>query len=378
MRKIIFFFSSIIYKLLCVLKVKPNRIVMECDYGKGFYDNLLYIYKEIQQRNLPFEIIIPINRGVELDLDLGQNTKVIHTKSLSQLYYLATSRYWITNNHYYHFLKKRKDTTMINTWHALGAFKKFALDSAKTEEDIKRFKDDGKNIDYLLVSSENLKSIYSKALNVPTGKILSLGIPRTDHLINRQYLKATKDRLLSKKGEYEGKKYILYAPTFRDNERQFFKMNLDLYKMKEELGDDYTLLLRLHPIIRNNYSIPEDLRDFVVDTKKYNINDLMLISDILITDYSSVVFEYALLNKPMIFFSYDYKEYTEESREFYFPYEDFVPGPIVYNTEDVIKSIKSNNFSMERIHEFGQRFCDYKDGKSTERFVNFFLKNSSM
>jgi len=210
-------------------------------------------------------------------------------------------------------------------------------------------------------------------LNVPKSKILSLGIPRTDQLFNEGYIKTIRGRLLNSDSQFSGKKLILYAPTFRDDEKEHFHMNLDLHKMRQELGDGYKVLLRLHPIIRNKYSVPEELKDFVVDVKSYNINDLMIISDILITDYSSVVFEYALLNKPMIFFAYDYKKYKEELRDFYFPYEEFVPGPIIYTTEDVIDSIKKEDFSMDKIKEFGEKFCQYKDGKSTERFINFFL-----
>ncbi|EQB88371.1 hypothetical protein M918_04315 [Clostridium sp. BL8] len=108
MRSIIFCISSFIYKILALLPIKENRIILECDYGKGFYGNLLYIYEEIKKQNLDYEIIIPVNRGVTIDLKEYKDVKIIRTKSLKHLYYLAISKYWITNNHYYHFLKKKK------------------------------------------------------------------------------------------------------------------------------------------------------------------------------------------------------------------------------------------------------------------------------
>ncbi|EQB88372.1 hypothetical protein M918_04320 [Clostridium sp. BL8] len=262
---------------------------------------------------------------------------------------------------------------MVNTWHALGAFKKFALHSAKSSEDIDRFKKDGNNIDYLLVSSENLKDIYSEALNIPIEKILSLGIPRTDPLFDEIYKNNVKKEFLKKFKDIKDKKIILYAPTFRDNEKIDFKMKLDLELLKKNFAGECKVLLRLHPIIRHKYSIPIELQDFVIDVGKDNINDLMVVSDILITDYSSVIFEYALLKKPIIFYAYDYDKYNEQLRGFYFPYEEFVPGPIVKTTEEVVKLIKEKEFNLEKIEIFSKRFCDFTDGKSSERFVNNFL-----
>lgn len=378
MREIIFIISSIVFNVLKILPIKKNRVIMECDYGKGFYGNLLYIYEEIKRRELPLEIIIPVNRGVNIDIQHIGNVKytVIHTRSLKHLYYLATSRYWITNNHYYHFLKKRSGTTMINTWHAMGAFKKFGIDSAKTDKEIKRFLKDGKNIDYLLVSSNKVKSIYSKALGVEEEKILSLGIPRTDPLFNEDYIEKVKSTFLKENVKNKGKKIILYAPTFRDDEKEHFNMELDLRKLKSALGEEYVVLLKLHPIIRNPYVIEEDLKDFVFDFSKENINNLMMVSDVLITDYSSVIFEYSLLKKPIIFFAYDYEKYKNNLRDFYFDYKDFIPGNIAMTTEEVIENlnkIECNSFNIERIIKFSTEFCEYRDGNSSKRFVDEFL-----
>lgn len=373
MREVIFIISSIVYKVFTLVPVKKNRIVLECDYGKGFYGNLMYIYKEIKDRNLQVEIIIPVNKGVSLELN---GVKVVRTRTPLHLYYLATARYWITNNHYYHFLKKRSDTTMVNTWHALGAFKKFGIDSAKSEKEIERFKKDGENINYLLVSSPELKSIYSKALDVDERNILSMGIPRTDALLNEEEIKKAKDRFFNKYPNLKGKKLIFYAPTFRDDEKEYFNMQLDLRMLKNSLGDSYKFLFKLHPIIRNPYKIDDDLKDFVIDMGKENINDLMIASDCLITDYSSVVFEYSLLKKPMIFFTYDFNKYKNELRNFYFEFEDFIPGKMVDSTEDIVTFVEeamAGNFDISRIESFSKRFCEYTDGEASKRFVDYFL-----
>ncbi|AWZ49470.1 hypothetical protein C3495_11880 [Clostridiaceae bacterium 14S0207] len=378
MRKIIFAIASFVFKILSIFPTKQNRIILECDYGKGFFGNLLYIYKQIKEEKMPLEIIIPINSGVRIDIQEDNNTKIVKTKTLKHLYYLATSKYWITNNHYYHFLPKPKGTIMINTWHALGAFKKFGIDSAKTEKERERFIKDSKNIDYLLVSSKELKGIYSKALNVEETKILSLGIPRTDILFDSNHMEAVKEEFFNVHTELKKKNIILYAPTFRDNEKEYFNMQLDLKLLKENLGDGSVILLKLHPIIRHKFEIPKGLEDFIIDVSKVNINKLMIISDILITDYSSIIFEYSLLDKPIIFFAYDYEKYKNNLRNFYFGYEEFIPGKMLRTSEEVLNEIQESmegSYNKELIREFSKRFCEYTDGKSTKRFINHFFKD---
>ncbi|OUM90035.1 CDP-glycerol glycerophosphotransferase family protein [Parageobacillus thermoglucosidasius] len=374
MRQLIFLFANLIYKIMHIFPVNRNRVILECDYGKGFYCNLLYIYKEILNQKLPLEIIIPLNKGIQFEESVSKNTKIVRTRSISHLYYLATSKYWITNNHYYYFLKPRKETIFINTWHALGAFKKFGLDSAKTKEEINRFKKEGENISYLLVSSSKLKDIYSKALNVPKERIVSIGIPRTDPLFSDDYQGTIKEQFIKKYPILKGKKIILYAPTFRDHEKENFNLKLNLREMKAALGDNYILLMKLHPIIRNNYKLSAEISNFVIDAGRENINDLMIISDVLITDYSSLIFEYSLLKKPIIFYAYDYEEYVSK-RGFYFEFKDFVPGPIAKTTNEIINLLKEDNFDIEKVIKFSKEFCEYQDGKSTQRFINRFLKN---
>jgi len=201
-----------------------------------------------------------------------------------------------------------------------------------------------------------------------------MGIPRTDELFNKSLKEELKKSFLKKYPFVKGKKLILYAPTFRDHEKIQFNMKLDLELLKNTFGEEYKILLKLHPIIRNKYEVPEKLKDFVIDVRDENINTLMISSDMLITDYSSVVFEYTLLKKPIIFFAYDFHKYNEELRGFYFPYEEFIPGPMVKTTEEIVAVIKDGSFDMNKIEEFSKKFCEFTDGKASERFVNKFLQ----
>lgn len=376
MKKIIFKIANLVYMMLsAILKVNDKRIVMECDYGKGFYGNLLCIYREIQKQNLDYEIIIPVNKNVKLLEKLSTNTKIVRTRGIKHFYYLVTSKFWIINNHYYFFLKKRKETICINTWHALGAFKKFALDSndGMSEEHML----DGNNIDHLLVSSMKVAKIYSNALNVNMNKIVCLGIPRTDVFFDDELMKKIRSEI-KEKLKYRNKKVILYAPTFRDGEKYNADVKLDLQYMNEILKEDYILLIKLHPIIRKKIQIPRGCEEFVIDVSGYNMNDLLVVTDVLITDYSSVVFDYSLLEKPIIFFAYDLDEFKKKSREFYFGYEDFIPDKCVKTTKEVVNKIKSFETDLDteviqKIKVFSKEYCEFRDGKSSERFVKKFL-----
>ena len=170
----------------------------------------------------------------------------------------------------------------------------------------------------------------------------------------------------------------MFAPTFRGNGQNTAHYNfdkLDLRLMKERLGNEYVLVMKLHPFIKDLPVLGEEYKDFVLDlSHEREINDLLLVSDILITDYSSVCFEYALLNRPMIFFVYDLEGYIA-SRDFYYPYEAFVPGPIVRTSEELVNVITNEAFEVEKLEKFRDKFFDHLDGKSTERVVDLLKIN---
>ncbi|MGL5692955.1 MAG: CDP-glycerol glycerophosphotransferase family protein, partial [Peptostreptococcaceae bacterium] len=159
--------------------------------------------------------------------------------------------------------------------------------------------------------------------------------------------------------------------------RHNFKCELDYTKIIDSLGDDYVIILKLHPIVdEKSVVIPDEYKDKVLNLTRYKeINDLLIITDILITDYSSVVFEYALLDRPMIMFAYDLDSYINE-RNFYYEYKDFVPGPIVYTNEQIIDLVKDNSFDLEKVKEFKHKFFEDVDGKATKRIVEYLIKNA--
>lgn len=374
-QQVIIILSKILFFVFKLFPINRNLIVMECDYGKGFYGNLSYIYEELNNSNHNYNIVIPINKNVfinEQEIN-NTNTTIIQTRSILHLYYLAVSKIWITNNHYYYFLKPRNDTTFINTWHSLGGIKNIGIFSSDVKEVQKRYKIEGPRIDWFLIGSESTRERCLKSLCLNPDNIVSIGMPRTDPFFNMTKQEIQKNEFYQKYTWAKGKKIILYAPTFRDDQKNSFELKLNLEKLVNNLDSDYIVIIKLHSIIRNKFEVPKEFENFCYDLSTENINTLMFVSEILITDYSSLFFEYSLLKKPIIFFAYDYEEYVTNSREFYHDYYSFVPGPIVNTTEEIIKLINEFNFDFKLIESFSNSHCAFKDGKSSRRFVEKFL-----
>lgn len=288
---------------------------------------------------------------------------------------LASSKFVFLNDNFFPlaFMNFNPETIVVQLWHAPGAFKKFGGSSdLESREMLKKCSD---NTDYLVVSSKNIVDYYSDAFQISKSKIKPLGLPRADYYFENHDTDEFKSAFFERYGLDGDKKIILYAPTFRDEEKynDVFAY-LDLERFNEELSDEYVLALRLHPKIRNFYSKDITSKGHYIDCSDYpSEQELLLISDILITDYSSIMIEFAMLDKPVIFFTYDYDSYLTQERGFYFDFKSTVPGPIVYDSQSLIDAIKNDDFDRSRISEFVKTQFDEIDGHSSMRVVDFLL-----
>ena len=212
--------------------------------------------------------------------------------------------------------------------------------------------------------------------------MLKYGYPRNDILHRPDKDKIAAD-IKKKIGIPEDKKIILYAPTWRDDEfyeagKYKFTLKLDLEKMRRELGDEYVVILRTHYFIADKIDVT-GMEDFVYNLSKYDdIAELYLISDILITDYSSVFFDYANLKRPMLFFTYDLDKYRDVLRGFYIDMEKDIPGPLVFTTDEIIDSVKNIEAVSEKYADvydtFYERFCGWEDGHASENCIKEVFK----
>src|SRR5699024_9249360 len=300
---------------------------------------------------------------------------------------MSRAEYWVSNSRLPLWIPKPKGTTYIQTWHGTP-LKRLAVDMDEvhmpgtyTEKYKKNFVSESAKWDYLISPNRYSTEIFKRAFQF-NKIVIESGYPRNDILVNAN--NETSIQLIKEQANIPmDKKVILYAPTWRDNDyhaigKYKFSLKMDLAQMKEELGDEYVILLRLHYLVAENLQL-NGYEGFVHNVSNYeDINKLYLISDILITDYSSVFFNYGILKRPMIFFTYDIEEYRDQLRGFYFDFENEAPGPLVYSTEEVIKELKNISANPNETHKnmqkFHEKFCYLEDGNATKRVVeNIFL-----
>ena len=272
----------------------------------------------------------------------------------------------------------RPETVITQLWHGCGAFKKFGYSTADaifgaTREEMDKYPFN-RGYTNVTVSSPEVIWAYEEAMNYSheSGVVKALGSSRTDIFYDREVIDNAYKTLYELMPEAKGKKVILYAPTFRGRVAKATTPRvLNPEFMKYVLGDEYVLLMKHHPLVRKRPKIRASLRDFARDmTNAMTIEDLLCVSDICISDYSSLVFEYSLFEKPMIFLANDLDQFFDW-RGFYYDYFELAPGPIVKNTTEVIEYIKNIDelFDKERVHAFREKFMSACDGHATERIM---------
>lgn len=367
------FGNYVLQKIYSVMKLKktvPNRVVFLSDSRADFSGNFEFIKRELDKRG-GYEIKHMLKPSIKAKRSLKE--------MISFVYYIATSKFILLDDYYPQIYKYKikDDIEVIQLWHATGAFKTFGFSRIGKKGGPKVKSKNHRNYTKAIVSSKNLKLQYAEAFGISESSIVSTGVPRTDIFFDEKYKNEKTSELYEKYPMLKDKKVILFAPTFRGSGQKtatydFYKFDIEL--LHQHLGEEYVLITKLHPFINETMHIPKGCEDFVLDlSHEREINDLLFVTDILITDYSSVCFEASLLNKPMIFFAYDLEEYIA-SRDFYYPYESFVPGPIARSTGEILEIIQNDNFDIEKLQEFKNTFFDHFDGKSTERVVDQLMK----
>lgn len=344
-----------------------NKLILASNKSEMLYDNLLFIEKEARKSNPDLNIIYYGKRNrsfletIKMYWDFGNAKNIVLDDYYNPLY----------------DAKFNKKTNVIQVWHACGAFKKFgfsALDCMDSNT-IDFEKKAHLHYTHVIASSKNIIDEYSEAFSIDKNKVIPIGVPRTDVFFDETYKDFIKNKLKSKYKILSEKKIILYAPTFRvsSDRKKIIDIKLDLDYWHKNIDDDTVLILKMHPSVSKGVSIPDKYSDKIIDLSRLEkIEDLLILSDVLISDYSSLVFEFALMEKPIIFYAYDLEEYINE-RDFYYDYNTFVPGEIVKKTEDVIKVIKSNNYNMDKIKSFKEMFFDEFDGNASKRFIKQFI-----
>ena len=304
-----------------------------------------------------------------------------HRNCLAMLREIATAPYVFLNDasNVVSCVPLREGSQVVQLWHGCGAFKKWGMSTADlifglTAKDLKEYPN-YKNLDYVTVSSPEVSWAYVEAMDLSDRPetVVPLGISRSDIFYDEAFKKKAFEKLYALMPSAKGKKVILYAPTFggRVAKAKTPEM-LDVGMFKAELGDEYVLIFKHHPFVKKPMEIERADSDFAQDlTDACEIEELLCVADICISDYSSLVFEYALFEKPMIFFSYDISEYFDW-RGFYYDYDEMTPGPIVKDSQELIRTIKEidADFDPAEVAAFREKFMSACDGKATARILD--------
>ncbi len=272
----------------------------------------------------------------------------------------------------------RPETKVVQLWHGCGAFKKWGMSTADlifggSREDILRHPF-YKNLSLVTVSSPEVAWAYEEAmvLQDDPGIVQPIGVSRTDVFFDDEYIENGRRALRALVPAAEHKKVILYAPTFRGRVASAEGPDeLDINAMRESLADDYVLIIKHHPFVKERPQIPSNCSDFAFDVSdQISISELLCGADMVISDYSSLVFEYSLFERPMVFFAFDKEEYADW-RGFYYTYEELAPGPICTTTSELLQQIHDleSHFDPSRIRAFREKFMAACDGCSTDRII---------
>lgn len=379
MKKLFYSLYALFFNLSRIFPVKSNRIAFVAPHNGGSGDSLGTLRAYVEKTG-KYDIITISTRDLKLDFS-GIGALISSCLKAAGFFTLkakalATSKHVFLNDNFMPMasLKFSPEAVVTQLWHAEGTFKKFGLSAPLTDEVIAREKQCAEKLTYVVCSSKNVAPIYAEAFGVDESKILPLGAPRIDLLLAEKDISALREEFDRNHPECKGKKLLLYAPTFRDDPKANKKLldNIDMGAFNLELGEEYCLLVKLHPQINAGVSV-----EGTVDvTHGHDIGDLTLICDMLITDYSSACMDFALLSKPCVFFAFDLKEYEKE-RSFYFDYESYVPGAVARNFSEVIEAIKNPRADEEKLRRFREFNFDYADCENCRRIFEYIISANS-
>lgn len=363
--------ARIYYKILSKKPVVKNQITFMSGRRDEIGGNPEFVYNLIKDRDdIDFKFL--------MFSDPAGHRRIKNIVKFLKLY--ATSKVVIVDDYFrlLNLVTKRDDIKLFQLWHACGAFKTFGFTRLGKKGGPKQTDPNHRMYDYAIVSSQEIAKHYAEGFGLSDENVVATGIPRTDIFMDKEYASKIRSSFYERYPQLKNKKIMLFAPTFRGNGQMsaFYPTDaFDIEKAYEGLGGEYAILIKLHPFCEERFEIPEKYSDMIIDmSDEDELNDLLFVTDLLVTDYSSVIFEASLLNIPMMFYAFDLYDYIA-SRDFYYDFEGFVPGKIVFSENELINAINKKDFESEKVDGFKNKFFDDLDGKSSERVTDLILEN---
>ncbi|MET9337265.1 CDP-glycerol glycerophosphotransferase family protein [Nonomuraea sp. NPDC003804] len=359
--------------LIRLVPPRPDLALFEADCGKGYTGSPRAVYEEVRRRGLPVSVVWSVARA---RADFPSDAALVRRGSWRYVWTMARAGVWVDSHGFPLDHPKPRGTRYLQTWHGQG-IKSIGFDAPDLRADLPGPREQWRAAvarwDALISPSAEFSRYFVPALGYE-GRVLRYGTPRCDALVRGRPPEGVRERLEIP----PGRKILLYAPTYRDGAKgSGASVRVDLEELAEALSGEWALILRTHPVER--YQVPPHLRHFVTPAGSYpEINDLILVSDALLTDYSSVMCDYAVTGKPMLFFVDDWDEYRLTERGVNTDLPAIAPGPCVTTTADLVECLRH----LPAVHaSFAARYaaarrlwCEEERGDAAARVVADFFR----
>ena len=347
---------AVVYALLKLLPVRPKVVLMSRLYGHTSQD-FERVREEIRRQDPTLRVVVLNHRNT--------NPLGVPAQMLQEMYHLATSRACVTDSYMaaLSVLRHRESLVVVQMWHALGAIKRFGLAALDTDEGRSRELATAMRMhqgyDCVIAGGRRMVTPFAEAFGVPTERVLPIGTPRVDILHDPEATKAKRRRIHEAHPHLGSRPLVLYAPTFRKG------VPVRVDDILDALGpDDFDVVVTLHPLDRRDYSG----RPGVVQDRTFSTLDWLAVADHVVTDYSAIVFDAAVVGLPLYFYAYDLEEYRGR-RGLFLDYEGDMPGPVAATAKDVAAAIHDHEGSVASVARFRDEFVAPADGGCTRRIV---------
>lgn len=373
-------------------KVNEKVILFEVFGGRKYSCSPKAIYEQMlkMEQFSDYTFVWAFNDPTKHDVKKSKNLIIVKSLSTDYYKYSSMAKYWIVNSIMPEHMQKKDEQIYVQCWHGTP-LKRLRYDIEvngatlnTTDEIRKRNNKDAVRFDYFISPSAYCTEKFTSAFNLKAlGKediIIEEGYPRNDSLFNRSEKEL--EKIKKQLGIPKDKKVVLYIPTFRDNQHTSgvgytYKFAIDFDRLQKKFSDEYVFLVSLHYFIANSIDLSK-YKGFIIDVAKYDeLNDLYLVSDVIMTDYSSIFFDFANLKKPMLFYMYDYDDYKDNLRDFYISLDE-LPGPITQTQEELEKCLENIEHQSkkykDKYEKFNKKYNYLDDGLASKRVINAIFK----
>lgn len=359
---------TMLYGFISIFRpVRPNSVILATNRTTILTDNLRYVFDGIDKKKFHVRTFF---------LSSPSASRV--SRFLTRLRFvaaMATTQYTLVDDvvPIVYAIRLRPGTHLVQIWHALGALKKVGFSRNGRNGGPPATSITHKNYTDVIVSSESIRKDFAEAFGVSIDRVHATGAPRSDLFFDTAAQETVCEAVYASRPELRGKRVILFAPTFRGNGKRtaHYPLDyLDLDRIYAGLGDNDMFVIKMHPFVKGRVPIPPAYCDKIVDLSGYpEFNNLLLVCGLLVTDYSSAIFDYSLLQRPVVFYVPDLEVYSR-NRGFYYDFSEYAYGPVVFDLDSLIPRLGMTTIDEDRLSVFREKFLNACDGHSTQRFLD--------